>query len=76
MADHDILTPHLKCDVELEIAGPSVPTLNKWAADALRKLADRIEHDELEDGFHAVADTAGKTIGKVYVDYSEGDFEA
>ena len=76
MVDHEILTPHLKCDVELEISGPNVGTLNKWAADALRKLADRIEGDELEDGFHDVPDSAGKTVGKVYVDYSEGDFEA
>ena len=40
----------LKCDVEINFSGPNHATLNKWAADALRRLADSLEKDELEDG--------------------------
>ena len=67
-------TPRLQCDVELEFVGPSVPVLEKWAADMLRTLADRIERGEFEDGFTEVKDESGKLVGKIYVDYSEGDF--
>ncbi|MEX0956025.1 MAG: hypothetical protein WDZ83_12535 [Rhizobiaceae bacterium] len=69
----DELTPYLKCDVELELSGPNLPTLDKWAADALRAVADRLEKGEYEDGFADVADRVGKKIGTVYVDYSERD---
>lgn len=70
----DELTPHLKCDVELELSGPDVATVNKWAAHALRSLADRVERGEFEDGFADVPDGVGKKIGTIYIDYSEGDF--
>ena len=68
-SDGDI---YLKCDIELNFAGPTAATLNKWAADVLRKLADRIEEEEFEDGHHSVKDNAGKPVGEIYVDYSEG----
>jgi len=68
--DDDEVIPHLKCDVELEFTGPNDATLNKWAADALRKLADRIEKNEFESGFHPVKDSVGKPVGTIYVDYS------
>jgi hypothetical protein len=68
--DDDDVIPHLQCDVEMELSGPNDATLNKWAADALRRLADSIENDELEDGHHDLKDSVGKTIGKVYIDYS------
>ena len=68
--DEDEIIPHLKCDVELEFTGPNWATLNKWAADALRKLADRIEKDEFESGFHPVKDNSGKPVGEIYVDYT------
>lgn len=74
MDDEEILTPHLKCDVELELSGPNGKTVNKWAADALRDLADRLERDEFEDGFSDVKDRVGKKIGTIYVDYSLADF--
>ena len=61
---------HLKCDVEMNLIAPSLPTANKWAADALRRVADRIEKNELTDGFHPLNDGAGKLIGEVYVDYA------
>ena len=67
---NDDVIPHLKCDVELEFAGPNDATLNKWCADALRRLADSIEKDELEDGHHPLMDGVGKPIGTVYIDYS------
>jgi len=66
----DDVTPQLHCDVELKLSGPNDATLNKWAADALRRLADRIEKGEFEDGEHPVTDGVGKPIGTVYLDYS------
>jgi hypothetical protein len=69
--DGEVLTPHLKCDIELEFTGPTVGTINKWAARALRMLADRIEKGGFEDGHHPVQDSVGKGIGTIYVDYWE-----
>jgi hypothetical protein len=69
MDDDDGVIPCLKCDVELDFAGPDGATLNKWAADALRKLADCIEKDELETGHHPVKDNVGKPIGTIYLDH-------
>lgn len=60
----------LMCDVELNFSAPSLATANKWAADALRRLADRLERNDFEDGFHDVADGTGKKMGTIYVDYS------
>jgi hypothetical protein len=67
--DPDDVIPHLKCDVEMEFTGPNDATLNKWAADVLRKLADRIENDELTDGHHPLQDSVGKIVGEVYIAY-------
>ncbi|MGE0256983.1 MAG: hypothetical protein AB7N54_20345 [Alphaproteobacteria bacterium] len=69
MNDEDQVTPGLQCDVELNFFGPNFATLNKWVADTLRKLADRIEKDEFESGFHPVTDSVGKQVGEIYVDY-------
>jgi hypothetical protein len=55
----------------LDFSAPNDGALNKWAADALRALADRLERGEFEDGFTDVPDSAGKKIGTIYVDYSE-----
>ena len=44
--DEDDVIPQLQCDIELKLTGPTTATLNKWAADVLRKLADRLEDDE------------------------------
>lgn len=74
MDDDTELTPRLKCDIELEFVGPTMPVLDKWAADVLRALADRIEKGEFEDGFTEVTDKVGKPVGTIYVDYSAGDF--
>ena len=65
----DDVIPHLKCDIELDLSGPNNATINKWVADALRKLADRIEKDEFETGFHPVTDNVGKKIGEIYLDH-------
>lgn len=71
--DDDDVIPHLKCDVALEFSGPNDATLNKWCADALRRLADRIEKDEFkEDGFFPVFDNVGKKVGEVYIAF-EGE---
>jgi hypothetical protein len=63
----DGVTPYLKCDVEMDLSGPNDETLNKWAADALRRVADLLERGELECG--DLKDNVGKTIGTIYVDY-------
>lgn len=65
----DNITPRLTCDIELELSGPNAATVNKWCADALRKVADRIERDEFETGHHSVTDTIGKPIGTIYLDH-------
>jgi hypothetical protein len=69
MMEDDRVVPGLKCDVEMDLTGPNDATLNKWAADALRRLADLIESDSLQDGHHDLKDNVGKVIGTVYIDY-------
>jgi hypothetical protein len=69
MDDDDDVIPHLKCDVELEFEGPNDATMNKWAADVLRRLADSIEKKELSDGHHPLLDNVGKKVGEVYIAY-------
>lgn len=61
---------HLKCDVELNLTGPDIEAVNKRAAQELRRLADRIENDEFEDGFHPFVAQIGVAVGEVYMDYS------
>lgn len=68
--DHEDGTPTLFLTIETEFEGPNIATLNKWAADALRRLADKIERNEFEDGHHPVTDNVGKPVGEVYFDYS------
>lgn len=67
---------HLKCDVELNVTGADVEDVNKIAAQALRKLADRIENDEFEDGFHTFISQVGVAMGEVYMDYSGSPAES
>lgn len=69
------VTPHIKCDIELDVSGPNEATVNHWIAEALRRLADKIEKDELDTGFHDVVDRPGKKIGTIYLDHS-GHMEA
>lgn len=69
--DDDDVTPRLQCDIELDFPGPNDATLNKWAAAALRRLADRLEKEELDSGNHAVTDNVGKTIGTMCLSYYE-----
>lgn len=69
--DNDKETPHLKCDVELDVSGLTDETANKLTAEALRKLADQIERDELDSGFHDVHDSRGRKVGEVYLDHYE-----
>ena len=56
----------IKCDVEMDLSGPNDASLNKWAADALRRVADSLEKGELDCG--ELKDNVGKTIGTVYID--------
>jgi len=67
---------YLKCDVELNLTGPDVSDVNKLAAEALRKLADRIENDEFGDGFHEIVAKVGVAMGELYMDYSGGPAES
>jgi len=70
----DDVTPHLKCDIELDISGPKDATINKWIAGALRRLAEQIEKDELDSGFPDVLDSVGKKIRTIYLDhYSQSE---
>jgi len=68
------LTKYLQCDVELSFSGPSTAVINKWAADTLRNLVDRVEADEFEVGHHhPVKDRVGKPVGTVYIDCARRD---
>lgn len=69
----DGMSAELQCDIKLRLTGPKPATLDKWAADALRRVADRLEAGLYEDGFADVKDNVGKKIGTVYVDYSDTD---
>jgi hypothetical protein len=66
MDEDDEVILQLQCDVEMRFEnGPNWATLNKWAADTLRRLADSIERDELETGFHPVKDNVGGGLASV-----------
>ncbi|WP_138423736.1 hypothetical protein [Maritimibacter alexandrii] len=65
-------TNFLKCDIEMEVAAPSMKVAENWAAKALRKLADQIEAGETKDGHHDITTSFGRKIGEVYFDFSEG----
>lgn len=69
MSEDDDVIPYLKCDVELDFSGPSQAVLNRWTAQILRDLADRIERDEFETGHHPVKDKSGKEVGSIYLDH-------
>ena len=71
--EDDDLVSHLQCDVELAITGKEDAAMNKRAADALRKAAAMVESGDLETGFIDLRDDAGKKVGTIYVDYSEGN---
>jgi len=64
------VTPELTCDIELLFQGPTTKVLDAWCAEALRKLADRIEKGEFESGHHPVKNNIGMEIGSIYIDYS------
>lgn len=64
------LTCRIQCDVEIDVSGPTDRTVVKWTADTLRKIADRLERDEFEDGHHEVTDNSGRPVGTVYFDFS------
>lgn len=72
MAEEGEVTTYVQCDIELNVSGPSDKTAITWTAQALRKIADRLENDGYEDGHHEVADNSGRPIGSVYFDFSEG----
>ncbi|WBU58569.1 hypothetical protein [Paracoccus sediminicola] len=57
------LTPHIKCDVELSVSGPAERTVASWTAAALRRIADKLEQCEYEDGHHEVTDGSRRPIG-------------
>jgi len=66
----DGVIPHLKCDVEMVFEGPNDATMNKWAADVLRRLADRIEKDEFcgQDGHHPLAERSRAATSRAAFD--------
>ena len=67
------LTCHIKCDVEIDVSGPTDKTVAKWTADTLRKIADQLERDEYEDGHHEATDRSGRPVGTVYFDFYGSD---
>ncbi|MNE95954.1 hypothetical protein D3C80_1941100 [compost metagenome] len=70
--DETDLSQYLNCDVELKLSGQTGKDVDESCANALRELADRLEKGDFEDGLHPVTDNAGKLIGAIYIDYSQG----
>ena len=67
------MTDHIKCDVEIDVSGPSDKTVVKWTADTLRRIADQLEAGSYEDGHHDVSDNSGRPVGTVYFDFYASD---
>jgi hypothetical protein len=61
--------PYLRCVVEFTLFGPTEAVNNRWAAGALRVLADRFENGGFIEGFDEVRDRLGMPIGSVYFQY-------
>lgn len=66
----DVMIHHVQFDVELHLTGPNEKTVTQWTAAILRRLADQLERDEFESGWHDVPDNTGKPVGKLYVDFT------
>ncbi|RXT16917.1 hypothetical protein B5P46_29710 [Rhizobium leguminosarum] len=71
MNDNEEAVTVLKLDIELNLTGPMQALVNKQAAALLRSVADRLEKDDLQDGFEEINDENGNQIGEIYVDYSD-----
>lgn len=68
----DELISNLQCDVEINIAGWDDAEINKRAAAVLRKAAAMVESGVLETGVVDLRDDAGRKVGTIYLDHSEG----
>lgn len=64
-------TSCIKCDIELDVRGPTDRVANDRTSQALRSLADQIEADQCEDGHHDIKNNLGEPIGTVYFDFYE-----
>ncbi len=71
MIDDDGATPVLHCDINLDVHGPNEKTVRKWTADALRRIADKLDRDQFRSDHHSVSDATGKEIGTAYFDFYE-----
>ncbi|MCG7938894.1 MAG: hypothetical protein N0C88_08590 [Candidatus Thiodiazotropha lotti] len=61
--DNPDLEERLKCDVKIDCSN------SKAVAWVLRSLADQIEQENLDTGFHDVKVPNGDKVGEVYLDY-------
>ena len=72
-------TTLLKFDIELNLSGPDMDTINERVAYALKDIAKVLEASDddtgYEDGFHNVVDQSGYKIGQLYCDYAESNDE-
>lgn len=64
-------TSCIKCDIELDVKGPTDRVATDRTTQALRSLADQIEADKCEDGHHDIKNNFGEPIGTVYFDFYE-----
>lgn len=64
-------TSSIKCDIELDVTGPTDKIAADWTTQALRKLADQIDADQCEDGHHDIKNNLAEKIGTVYFDFYE-----
>lgn len=61
--DDPEMRPGLKCDIEIDCSNGAA------VAWVLRSLADKIETESLDSGWHDVNVPNGDKVGEVYLDY-------
>ncbi|WP_144395602.1 hypothetical protein [Pleionea sediminis] len=61
--EEDSVEDRVKCDIEIDCAN------GKAVAWVLRNLADKLERDELDTGWHDVKVPNGDEVGKLYLDF-------
>ena len=59
----DSVEDRVICDIEIDCAN------GKAIAWVLRNLADKLERDELDTGWHDVNVPNGDEVGKIYLDF-------
>lgn len=63
----------IRCEIEIKVFGPNRRTAQKWSADVLRTIADRLERGGYAEGETLINDHAGRLVGEISVRFFEGE---